>query len=123
MKDKITFEKFTVSDACQILGSNDEIDVARINLTTGPAYSAWLNNELVACGGVRVRGVGEAWALYSPKALEKKLSLLRHSRAWLDRIIRDEALWRVWSESPRAKANKNFLEHLGLRKISAFLRG
>lgn len=121
--DKITFEKFTVEDACQILGSNDEIDTARINLVTGPAYSAFLNNELVACGGVRVLGIGEAWALYDKKALEKKLSLLKHSKAWLNRIIRDEKLWRIWSECPEPKPNQNFLEHMKFRQLPAFLRG
>jgi len=125
--DKITFEKFSVEDACHLLGSNDELDTARINLVTGPAYSAYLNNQLVACGGIRVRGIGEVWAIYSEKAREDNFTrnkqIVVNTRAWLDRIIRDERLWRVWSESPQAKPNQNFLEHMRFRKLPAFLRG
>lgn len=127
MMDKITFEKFSVEDACQLLGSTDEINTARLNLTTGPAYSAFLNGKLEACGGIRVRGVGECWAIFSEKATEdnfaRKKQIVVNTRSWLDRIIRDERLWRVWSECPEAKPNQNFLEVMKFRKLQAFLRG
>jgi len=123
----IRFLRFNVDDACILQGSTKDINAFRLNQVSGPAYSAYLNNKLVACGGIRTVGIGECWAIYSPKAredsFERKRQIVVHTRAWLDRIIRDESLWHVWSESPKAKPNQNFLEHMGFRKMPAFLRG
>lgn len=120
---EIEFHKFSVDDACCILGSNDEINTARINQIAGPAYTAVIDGKPVGCGGVRVAGVGEAWALYSEQTKETRKELLRHTRYWMDRIIREESLWRLWSECPEQLPNRNFLEHVGFAKVQAFLRG
>lgn len=120
--DEVNVVKFSVEDAIRI-GGIELADAARLNQISGPAYSAFLNDKLVACGGVRIVGVGEAWALYSPEALKHKIKLLKHSRIWLDNMTRNESLWRIWSECPEPKPNQNFLEHMNFNEVKAYLRG
>lgn len=121
--EEIQFVKFSVEDAFRILGNLDDINSVRLNMVSGPGYSAFHNGELLGCGGIRQRGIGEAWAIYTEKAKEHKKELLKQSRIWLDRMMRDERIWRVWSETPKIEANQNFLKHLGFRELQAFLRG
>lgn len=122
MSEEIKIVRFSVEDACQIWGSTDKINIARLNQIAGPCYTAVQGKEVLGCGGVRVDGVGEAWALYSDKAKEMKLSLLRETRNWLDAIIRHNTLQRIWSECPEPQ-NQNFIKHLHFREIDAYLRG
>ena len=117
----IKFIKFSVEDAFRILGNIDDINTARLNEVSGPAYSAFHNGELLGCGGIRHLGIGEAWAIYTEKAKEHRKELLRQSRLWLDKMMRDEKIWRLWSEAP--ENNQNFLKHMSFRKTEAFLRG
>lgn len=119
----IQFIKFSVEDAFHILGNLDNINAARLNEVSGPAYSAFHNGELLGCGGIRALGIGEAWAIYTEKAKEHKKELLKQSRIWLDKMMRDERIWRLWSESPKIETNQNFLKHMGFRELQAFLRG
>ena len=120
---EIKFIQFSVEDAFRILGNLDDINSARMNMVSGPAYSAFHNGELLGCGGIRNLGIGEAWAIYTEKAKEHKRELLKQSRMWLDKMMRDERIWRVWSETPEIEANHNFLKHLNFREAKAFLRG
>lgn len=121
---KIDIVKYSVEDAYQILGNLDEINMGRLNQISGPAYSAYHNGELLGCGGIRTKGIGEAWAMFTEEAKKNKRDLLKHCRIWIDQMMRDERIWRVWSESPEAKPkNQNFLKKMGFRKTEAFLRG
>ncbi len=122
MSEDIKIVKFSAEDFQRITGSNDMIDSARLNQTAGPCYTAIQGKEVLGCGGVRILGVGEAWALYSDKAKEMKLSLLKETREWLETIIRNHAMQRIWSEPP-IPCNQNFIEHLKFTKIQAYLRG
>ena len=123
-QERMQVKKFQPDDMLYIVGNNEENAAnARLNQVAGPAYSYFLDGKLVGCGGVRIAGVGEAWAAYTPEALEHKSGLLLHSRTTLDQIKRDEHLWRMWSESPEAEPNQNFLKHLNFSEVKAFLRG
>jgi len=119
----IKFLKFNPEDACKILGSVDEVNAARINQISGPAYTAVDDDRILGCGGIRVLGVGEVWALYSEEAKAKKKDLLVHTRYWLDRMMREKSLYRLWSECPEPLPNQNFLKHMDFRKLEAYLRG
>lgn len=96
---------------------------ARMKHISGPAVSAFLDDKLVACAGIQTEGIGEIWASFSNEALEKKLTLLKKCRTELEGMMRIHRIWRLWSESPDTKPRVNFIEHLGFRKIEAFLRG
>ncbi len=122
MNEEIKIVKFSVEDMIKILGSTEKVDVARFNQIAGPCFTAVQGKEILGCGGVRFEGVGEAWSLYSDKAKEMKLSLLKHTRIWLDIIMRKEGLHRIWSECPDPP-NENFIKHLQFRKLDAYLRG
>jgi len=120
----IQIVKFSAEDFARITGNSDMIDVARLNQIAGPCYTAIQGGKVLGCGGVRVDGIGEAWAMYSEKAKEMKLSLLRETRAWLDTMIRNNTLQRIWSECPKPQ-NERFIncKALNFRKLDAYLRG
>lgn len=120
--EDIKIVKFSVEDFQRITGSNDMIDAARLNQTAGPCYTALQGKKVLGCGGVRILGVGEVWAMNSEEAKNMKLSLLRETREWLEVIMRNHAMQRLWSEAP-IPCNQNFIEHLQFRKLSAYLRG
>ncbi len=122
MSEEIQIVKFSVEDMLAI--DPNLSDVARLNQIAGPCYTAVQGKKVLGCGGVRVDGVGEAWALYSDKAREMKLSLLKETRAWLEIIIRNNALQRIWSECPELR-NERFIKckQLNFRKLEAYLRG
>ena len=119
---EIKIVKFSTEDFQRITGSNDMIDAARLNQTAGPCYTAIQGNKVLGCGGVRILGVGEVWAMNSEKAKGMKLSLLRETRERLEVIMRNHALQILWSEAP-IPCNQNFIEHLKFTKIQAYLRG
>lgn len=121
MSSDIQIVKFSVEDMLAIDPTLS--DVARLNQQTGPAYTAIQDGKILGCGGIRTDGVGEAWMINSQKVKdEMKFSLLKETRKWLEVMIRNQVLYRVWSESP-IPCNQNFIEHLGFRKLSAYLRG
>lgn len=95
---------------------------ARLNLLSGPAVTVHLDNELAACGGVRIKGIGEAWAQYSPKALED-INFLHESQKQIDRMCREHEIWRLWSEvSVDDEKHKSFLRHMNFTEMSAWCR-
>ena len=92
---------------------------ANFNQATGTAYSFFSEKEeLLACGGVREFGVGEAWLIASPDVKGKmKKTLLQTTASVIDKIIRDGRMWRLWADSEH---NGNFLHHVGFKKAEAF---
>jgi len=123
MSNEVEIVKFSVEDAIAMDGSNELTNVYRLNQQTGPCYTAVHKGEIVGCCGVRIDGIGEAWAVYNDKARKDlKLSMLKQTQLYLDKIMRDHVLYRLWSESPTPE-NENFIEHMGFRKLTAFLRG
>jgi len=96
---------------------------ARLKQISGPAVSAFLDGKLVLCAGIQTEGIGEVWASVSKEAQKKKVTLLKKCRAELDGMLRVHRIWRLWSESPDTEPSKNFIEHLGFRKIEAYTRG
>jgi hypothetical protein len=120
---EVEIVKFTVEDALAMEGSNELSNAYRLNQQTGPCYTAVHKGEIVGCCGVRIDGIGEVWASYSEKAKKDlKLSMLKQTKIYLDKIMREHALYRLWSESPIDK-NCNFIEHMNFHKINAYLRG
>ena len=120
---EVEIVRFTVEDAIALDGSTELTDAYRLNQQTGPCWTAVHEGEIVGCCGVRIDGVAEVWANYSQKAKnDLKLSMLKKTQLYLDKVMRDHALYRLWSESPIDK-NCNFIEHLGFRKLPAYLRG
>lgn len=121
MSNEVEIVKFSVEDMLKIAPNLS--DVARLNQQTGPAYTAIHEGKVVGCCGVRIDGIGEAWALYSDKAKKDlSLSMLKKTQEYLELIMRNHALYRLWSESPTSE-NENFIKHMDFRKLTAYLRG
>lgn len=123
-KDKLKIVQYLPEDFIKIVGS-DEASVAhaRLNRVAGPAYSAYLNGKLAACGGIRVHGIGEGWVTFTPKALEDKKLLLRKCRELFDKMMREKFLWRIYAETKSEDESlKTFLEHMGFEQKTLFLR-
>lgn len=92
---------------------------AKLAQLLGPGYTAKVDGEIIACAGIRLfwQGVGEAWALFSPKVKDLKLSALRNTRQYLALIIARNEL-RYVQATPKIDfpAGINFLQHLGFEK-------
>lgn len=121
---RIKIRKFQPEDMINLLGCTEEIAAnARLNQVSGPGFSYFLDNEIVGCGGVRIAGVGEAWAVFSPETLKYMWDLFSHSKAVLEKIIRNESLWRLWAETKLKDRNHElFLKRLNFQKREAFVR-
>jgi hypothetical protein len=99
---EVQIVKFTVEDALAMEGSNELSNAYRLNQQTGPCYTAVHKGEKAK--------------------KDLKLSMLKQTKIYLDKIMREHALYRLWSESPIDK-NCNFIEHMNFHKINAYLRG
>lgn len=106
-------KNYSPQDALDLCKDPKFLEQANFNQTSGPAYSLFLDNKLVACGGVRI-GVGEAWFITNDENREKHpKSILRASREALDWMIREHRLWRLWAKCERSE---RFFEHLNFTK-------
>jgi len=90
--------------------------LANINIITGEAQSFFEDGRLVAVGGIRYVGLGEAWLISPPKIREERsLSLFRETRRTFISMRDGHNLWRVFAES---KISENFLKHLEFKAQS-----
>ena len=81
----------------------------------GPAFSAWVGNEVIACCGIAKlwKGVGEAWTYLSPAAKQRKLELTRQCKKFIREIADGLGLWRVQSYAKDEGNNLNWHYMLG----------
>ena len=92
--------------------------LANLNVLTGTSESFFLNGRIVAVGGVRYTGLGEAWMITPPATRELSCALLRNTKLNLKRIIEEKNLWRVFATS---QISENFLQHCGFVKEPAHI--
>jgi len=126
----IEIKSFNPEDAVNILQDQSVLQKAKFNQNTGPGYTAFRDGKPIASGGVRMYGVGEAWGIFSDEALKHKFipemprwDLFHDCREWLDRIIKENNLWRLYAEPTIPdKAHKLFLERLDFEEKQLFIR-
>lgn len=95
-----------------------QIELARVNIQTGIAQSYYWNNELVAVGGIRMVGLGEAWLACKPTVRnEHKKQLLRQTRKEIQ-SARDQGVWCLFAAN---SISENFLKHLGFKLQPMYL--
>lgn len=87
-----------------------------MNEVCGPAFTIFHEGERMGCGGIRIHGIGEAWAQYSEKA-KKHYEIISVTKAVLTNMremVKDNFIWRLIAaaEVGNDKADK-FLEKLG----------
>lgn len=87
---------------------------ARLNQIAGPAFTIVDNGRPIACGGIRIDGVGEAWCVLSEQARNEKLkSVMKIIKSKIDEYQREEKLYKMFAVNV---ASENFLRHLGFVK-------
>lgn len=89
----------------------------------GPAFTAWVGNEAIACCGIAKlwKGVGEAWTCLSPAAKSRKIELTHKCRDFIKEIYAGLGLWRVQSYAKDEGSNLLWHRALGF-KFEAVLR-
>lgn len=105
---------FLPADAAIISGNRECGDRANSDLIAGPAWTIVDGKKILACGGVRVLGIGEAWFLASEEAKSDKLmAVMRIVKEKLKEMRAAEKLYRIFAEN---EISENFLKHLGFEK-------
>jgi len=80
-----------------------DANVAIINQQTGPAMTLMTDErkpEIIGCGGIRIDGIGQAWAQFSPAALkDMPIAIIRQSKQWLHEMMVAHKLYRLYAEA------------------------
>lgn len=93
-----------------------KLRIAQLNIDTGTAESFYIEGELVAVGGIRYVGLGEAWMISFPTIRsDRKKTLFAETKQTLIQTQADQKLWRIFASS---RISEHFLEHLGFEKES-----
>lgn len=71
--------------------------LALLFYNNGPAYTVWLDNDILACGGMVIpwAGLGHVWAVLAPLALEHTMIIHRIAKRQLHSVIKEHGLRRV----------------------------
>jgi hypothetical protein len=91
-------EPFTMEHYIALCGV-DNLNAGIVNLTTGPAFALVDGGHVLAIGGVRVQGIGQAWTALSDEGRSKPKAILRTARAVLHEAIVQERLYRIYAEA------------------------
>lgn len=109
----VRIEQFSIPHAAALGG---DLNQAIVNQISGPAYTLMTDEKkpsILACGGLRMNGIGQAWAMFDQRALvEHGILLARKARLVLDTCIAEERAYRVYAESSEG-VDKKWFEHLG----------
>lgn len=125
----IKVKNMTIKDYIVIMDANTDVYpawgkllpaqkkyLAKVNIKTGDAKSFFDDGKLVAVGGIRFTGLGEAWMLTNPNVRsERKFALLKETKKMFVKLRDLRNLWRVFATS---QISENFLRHLGFREES-----
>ncbi|MFH0826093.1 MAG: hypothetical protein V2B18_25360 [Pseudomonadota bacterium] len=90
----------------------DRLNAGMLSVVAGPAWALVEGKQVLAAGGVRTLGIGQAWALLAPAAAQERLrSIVRAAHTVLDQTIAHERLVRVYAEA--SVDAPHWFEHLG----------
>ncbi len=106
----------------QHLSAESVRELAEAREKNGQCITGWVDGEICACGGIDLmwEGVGEVWVMVSPKIdtypMRHKINAVKIIKDGLDKLIKDNKLWRVqaWGRIGYAKAHTLF-RHLGFK--------
>lgn len=110
-------EAFSMEHYKALFG-NENPNCGIVNLTTGPAFALIDRGAVLAIGGVRVTGIGQAWAYLSEEAKQKRnvKSVLRTAKAVIHESITAEKLYRIYAEATVDKPA--WFKHLGFEPMN-----
>lgn len=84
-----------------------------------PAYTLFVNGDVVACGGVVLMGFdrGEAWTLFSILISRYPKAVIKATKSCLKNIVSEQNLKRVQAlVNPKYTKGHRFLSFLGFQK-------
>lgn len=115
MKTKI--EPFNYQHYIALCGV-DNVNAAIVSQMTGRAFTLMTDERkphILAMGGIRNDGIGQAWAKFDEKALKDFPKLiLETAKGVIEAAIRTENLYKVYAEATVDKPA--WFEHLGFHK-------
>jgi hypothetical protein len=94
-------------------------DWAEFNATAGPAFTGWMQGEIVGAAGIRRRrnGAGEPWFIMRQDKTQNIKSTFRTVRTMLEILIANHNFAYLMAPSEIGfDASQRFLEHLGFKK-------
>jgi len=103
-------EPYTVDHFRELAGVQPD-GTACLNAVAGPAFALLEGSTVVAIGGVRVQGIGQAWAMLGPDSKGHSKTILRTAREVMAHSIAQEHLYRVYAEATVDKPA--WFKHLG----------
>ena len=106
---------FAAADEVIITGDRNRTDNANLNQVSGPAFTILDNDgKPIACGGMRIQGVAEAWYQMNQIAEKEHLKyVMRQCKEKLEEMQREEKIFQMYAKNV---ISENFLEHLGFEK-------
>lgn len=110
----MTIEPYTAEHFRRLTGEEQVTSTAALNQISGPGFTLMDNGKVIAVGGVRVQGIGQAWCLLSPAILNERRKLIEISQDVLQRCMNDAQVYRVYAEASVDKPH--FYELLGFRQ-------
>jgi hypothetical protein len=106
----MTVKEFTYRDLVELAGP-EKAAVGMVNQMSGPAFTLRDGQQILAVGGVRITGIGEAWAMLSEAGLRKPKTVLKTARSVLEGAMIAERLICVYADPSVDKPA--WFEHLG----------
>ncbi len=106
-----------------VLSNKDKETVANLNVLTGPCVTFRNEQgEVEGVGGIRIKGVGEAWTV-TPRRIqshpdhrqrqEQFARLLMRTQNIMKNLCGENGLWRVYGQ---ATLSTKFLEQMGFER-------
>ena len=90
-------------------------NAAIISQIAGPAFTLMTDDgKVLGCGGLRIKGVAQAWAYFSQDALKVHAkSILRETNATMDKMIAENRIFKTYADP---EAGDTWFEHIGFVK-------
>jgi hypothetical protein len=111
MVSDMRIEPFTIDHYRQMTDDLSGLTAACLNQISGPAFTLSDGGQILAIGGIRVQGIGQAWALLGPGAEKRAKTVLRAAREAISHSMTTERLYRVYAEA--SVDRPAWFKHLG----------
>lgn len=106
---------YIAADAAIITVNRDIVSSANHNQAAGPGFTVFDGKKPIACGGIRVHGVGMAWFLMNDGVKKHPVAIIRKAKEAIEQMQRENELCEVFAVSDNAD---KWLETLGFKKIN-----
>jgi len=104
---------YIASDLIIITGDRNKTQLANYNQAAGMGFTIFDGKTPIACGGVRVQGIGVAWFAMSEEAKKHPVSVIRKAKKRIEEMQRKQEVCELFAESVDTD---KWLESLGFKK-------